>query len=591
MVQTPLAISQVEEGLPRYNEGFPGGTDSTVQSDLPSRDWSVAFRPHLMGFLFLSLNSAMSVRWWLPAFAMIAACYAFFVTMRPRRPLTAALLATGFFFAPFFQWWFLPITFWPVAWSFLVMTSALWLVRSSRTIPKVVIMVLVAYLTVTVAFGVYVPFMIPALLVSAAFVIGLMLTQPVGASQRRLIARFRSLLPLLIAGLAAGIVVAVWVFTRLDTIGRFLGTLYPGQRLTQPGSSSVRQLLSLMAAPFSKNLGVEVAAPLDANASEASSFFLIGLFLFVPLVWMAWRKWRSTRQIDWVVVSLGVILFTIVAYLVLPGWGAISHLVLLDRTTAARVRPGLGILTIVVLAVFAVYVDERNDAGARVPLPLIALTTGLSAAVTAGLAVVLYLHHLSLVTAGVAWVLIALVFVSSIFLLTRGNFIAGSAAFLAISLLVAGTVNPIYIGVYDLNRTELVRYMKSLDAPRESAWVGVGTILPTAVLQQSGLRSYSGFQSAPSPTLWAQIDPPKKYEAVWNRLANIRWVDAMGNPHPSTPQSDVITLNFDSCAPFAQAHVRYVLSDNPLKTKCAELLRGIQQGPRKFWVYEVVRKQ
>jgi len=587
MVQTPLVISQVEQGLPLYNQGFPGGIDSTVQSDLPSRDWSIAFRPHLVGFWFLPLDNAMSLRWWLPPFAMIAACYAFFVTMRPRRPLTAAILATGFFCAPFFQWWFLPITFWPVAWSFLVMTSAVWLLRSHRVVPKVVLMAVVAYLTVTVAIGVYVPFMIPALLIAAAFVVGVLFTRSDDPRETCLLRRFRSLLPLLIAGLAGGVVVAVWVFTRLDTIGRFLGTLYPGQRLTEPGSSTFRQVLSLMAAPFSKNLGVDVAMPLDANPSEGSSFFMMGLFLIVPLVWMAWRKWRSTRRVDWLVVSLMVFLVVIAAYLVLPGWGVISHLLLLDRTTAARVRPGLGILTIVVVAVYAVYVDERKVGGARVPLPLIAVTSALGAVTTAALALVLGLRHVSLVTVGLAWVPIALIFIALILLLARGNFVAGAAAFLAVSVAVAGTVNPVYVGVYDLNSTALVRYMKTLDASKGSEWVGVGTILPTAALQQSGLHSYSGFQSAPSPTMWAQIDPSNTYEAVWNRLANVRWVEGAGSPIPRAPQADVILLNFDACAPFARAHVNYVLSDSELTSTCVGLVREIQQGPRTFWIYRV----
>lgn len=588
MVQTPLVISQVQEGLPVFNQNFPGGTDSTVQSDLPSWDWSMAFRPHLVGFLFLPLDNAMSLRWWLPAFAMIAACFAFFVTINPRRPLVAAIIATSFFFAPFFQWWYLPITFWPVAWAFSVMTAAIWLLRSPRLLPKLILLALVAYLTVTVAIGVYVPFMIPALLVAVAFAVGLLLRATVGAIQQPLHQRLLKLLPLPLAGIVGGLVVGVWVVTRIDSIGRFLGTIYPGQRITLPGTASFRQILSLLAAPFSKNLGVAAGVPLDANASEASSFFLVGLFLLAPLGWMAWRHWRNEGRVDWLVISLLVLLVLFAAYLVLPGWGLVSHLLLLDRTTAARVRPGIGIMTVIVIAVYVEYVDAKDLRVLRVRDRRISIATVLSAIVMGGLALVLLVRHEPLI-AGFAWVPILLVFMISVALLAGGRFGLGAAALLAMSVAVSGAVNPLYVGVYDLNGTTLMRYMKSLDSARVSEWVGVGSILPTAVLQQSGLHSYSGFQSAPSPEMWAQIDPARKYENAWNRLANIRWQDAKGHPRPRNPQSDVILMNFDSCDSFAQRNVRYVLSDSPLSTKCVDLKRELKQGPRRFWIYEVAR--
>src|SRR5690349_10986315 len=57
-VQIVWAIAQVEQGLPVDNQTFPGGMDATVPQDLPRLDWSVAFRPHLLGFLFLDVDHA-----------------------------------------------------------------------------------------------------------------------------------------------------------------------------------------------------------------------------------------------------------------------------------------------------------------------------------------------------------------------------------------------------------------------------------------------------------------------------------------------------------------------------------------------------
>ena len=584
-VQTPLVISQVEQGLPLMNRGFPGGTDSTVQSDLPSRDWSMIFRPHLDGFLFLPLDNAMALRWWLPAFTMMAAVYLFFVTLNPRRPVTATLVAVGFFVQPFFQWWYLPITFWPVSWSFLVMTAAVWCLRSRSWRPKLILLALIAYLTVSVAIGVYVPFMIPALLVAVAFVLGLLFTRRPTQPDLRLGGRLRRLLPLAASGAAGTVIVGIWAFTRWDTIERFLGTVYPGQRLTPPGSATLHQDLSLLAAPFTRNLGIAGTPPLDQNPSEASSFFLIGLFLLVPLLWMGWRAWRTGDGIDVVPIALTVLLFVMIAFLVIPGWDALSHLLLLDRTTAARLRPGFGILSVVVMSVYTDHIDRRRSSGSLGAFSIGIVGLLLCGGATIAVGFILHYNEVPLVTETFTWIPIAVLFVISTGLTAGGWVASGSAILLVAATLTAGGVNPIYVGVYDLNGTRLMRVIKDLPSALSVKWVGVGTILPTAVLQQSGLHTYSGFQSAPSPLMWEQIDPTKMYESQWNRLANIRWIDGAGSPRPQAPQTDVILINFDSCSTFAKKHVGYVLSDAPLGSKCASLVDTVQQGPRKFWIY------
>ena len=588
LVQTSLVIAQVEQGLPTFNQNFPGGIDSTVQSDLPSRDWSIAFRPHLIGFLFLPIDNAMALRWWLPGLSLIAACYMFLVTMRPKRPISSAMISVGFFFAPFFQWWFLPITFWPAVWSFVVMTAALWLLKSDRRTPKILWSAAAGYLTVTMAIGVYVPFMIPAALVAVAFVIGILFSRRENPRLIRIAPRIRALIPLLLAGAAAVVVVLVWLFTRLETIQRFLGTLYPGQRLTGTGTLTNRGLLSLLAAPESRNLGIATSVPLDSNASEASSFFLMGLFLFIPLVWFLVRQWRRRNSIDWLTVSLFVLAVVFVAYLLVPGWDALSHLLLLDRTTAGRLRIGIGILSIVLIAVLSERVDESNEVVGRAQWPAL-VTTAVAAASTAGVIVALYSLQSNLVTGSKTWIPISLLFVAAVYFLSRGRMLLGSGAFLVISLVVAGGVNPLYHGVYDLNDTALVRDMKALPGAKQGEWVGIGhTFLPGIVLVQSGLNSYNGFQSAPSPTMWKQIDPSNRYEQKWNRLAIVNWLEGSGTPKPFNSQADTIIVNFDSCVSFAQKHVRYVLSDVVVRQPCLGLVKKVQQGPTSFWIYSVV---
>jgi hypothetical protein len=589
LVQTPLVISQIEQGLPRFNQNLPGGTDSTVQSDLPSRDWSMIFRPHLAGFLFLSEDSAMSLRWWLPGFALMASCYAFFLTIRPRSPVSAAVISVGFFFAPFFQWWYLPVTLWPAAWCFVVMTAAVWLLRSDRRRGKILWSALAGYLTVTVAIGVYVPFMVPALLMSVAFVVGLVLTRS-SAERVGFASRLKALIPLIASGAVATAVVAAWVATRLPTIERFSGTVYPGQRLSETGAISRDGIVSLWAGPVSRYVGV-TDKPLDLNASEASSFILVGLVLFVPLLWHTWIGWRKNKTVDWLVVVLFAFLLLVVAYLVLPGWDAVAHLLLLDRSPAARIRLGIGLLSIVMIAVYASRYDEMaTTMGVRQRRVVIGVTAALAVAMQVLLVVVLAHRGSSLVVGTWTWVPGVVAFVLAVYFFARQSTLLGALGLLAVSVFAAGGVNPLYVGAYDLNDTTLVRHMKALPRSSSANWLGVGgTYLPNVVLEQSGLHSYNGFQSAPSPEMWTRVDPANKYPSVWNRLASVSWYGGPGAPLPTNPQADAILVNFDSCSAFAQRYVTYVLSDGALRQNCLSLVETVKQGPSEFSIYRVSR--
>lgn len=582
-VQTSWTISQVEQGLPARNESFPGGMDATVQHDLPAWDWSLAFRPHLWAFTILPLDQAMALKWWLPAFSLVAAGYLFAVTMLPRRPVTASLLAVGFVFQPFFQWWWLSITFWPVVWALLVMATVVWLIRVPRGPSRVVLPVLTGLATVVTGMGIYVPFIIPAALVAIAFALGYALR----SDGRRIRERLVSLWPLFAAGAGAVAVMVVWLATRWSTIESFTGTVYPGERLEPTGALDARGIVALFGAPVTGNLGFTSGAPLGANQSEASTFFLVGVFLLVPAVWWIVVD-APRRRVDPLLVALLGAGLLVATFMLVPGWDSIAHLLLLDRTTTGRLRLAIGLLSFVIVIVLGARSDERRLAGEARPPWLIAAGAALLAMTTvAVLAGVLAALESPLLFASRWWIVVAALLVVSVLLFARGHLLPAAVAFFAMSVIGSASVNPLYVGVYDLNDTELVATMKELDDPDE-VWVGVGaTYLPTVTLVQSGLHSLNGFQSSPSDEMWKQIDPAGRYEQEWNRLANVTWGETEGEPVPSNPASDQIRLGFDSCSQFAQSNVDWVLADERLTQRCLDLETTVEQGPSRFWIYRV----
>ncbi|WP_434316718.1 DUF7657 domain-containing protein [Leifsonia sp. P73] len=593
-VQTAWTISQVEQGLPVVNHTFPGGIDSTVQSDLPSWDWSMVFRPHLLGFWFLPLDNAMALKWWLPGFALMAAAYLAAVTFLPRRPVTAAAIAVGFFFAPFFQWWYLPVTFWPAAWAFATIAAVVWLIKSRSRWQRWTWVGVVGYLTVTMGMGVYVPFIVPAVFVVLFAGVGLLLGRRPLAFEEGvgydgpIRARVRSLLPILVGGAAGVAVLLVWIVTRWATIQRFLDTVYPGQRFEHTGQTNKDGLIALFAAPVTRNLGVVGGQPLGGNASEASTFFLIGLFLAVPAIWLIVRDRRARRGTDWLLVALLAVTALFTLFLVLPGWDAISHLILLDRTTDGRLRMGFGLLSVV----FALVIAQRADAIRREKGRMPVIATVLAGVLAAGSVAIVAVHlfHLGspLVIQSWSWPIVGVLFVLSVVAYSSGWALIGSVCFLAVSLIGSMGVNPLYRGVYDLNDTAVAKKMHAMQAADPGSWVGVGdSRLPSAVLVQSGLPGYNGFQGAPPAEMWKQIDPAHTHELNWNRLANLSWVAGQGAPNPHNPAADAIVMTFDSCYSFAQKHVRHVISDAPVDQPCLAEQATIKQGPTTFHLYSV----
>ena len=592
-VQTSWTISQVEQGLPAVNETFPGGMDATVQHDLPSRDWSVAFRPHLWGFFVLPLDNAMALKWWLPGLALVAAVYAFAVTLLPRNPGASLFIAGGLFYAPFFQWWYLSITFWPAVWTFLVMTAAVWLLRSRSRGTVIIWPLLCGYVTVTMGMGIYVPFILPAVYIVLAFVVGLVLTKSSSTVLVTFRARLRAMVPLLLAGGAAGVVLVVWLLTRWSTIELFMGTVYPGQRLWPVGGVGPMEARALLGAPFSSELDSTNGAPFGSNQSEASSVFLVGLFLLGVVAWLVVDRFRKTREIDWLLVSLFAVAGLFGAYMWIPGWDSLAHLLLLDRTTSGRLRLGLGTLSVVMMIVVAARL-RAPDVGVtapRIPWWVSAVTVVLAIGVNLKVVHSLAIEHALILDSPGHWRLIMTLYVLVIFLSSRGWIALAGLGFFTLSYLGSSWVNPVYEGVYDINDTPLGEEVRGLADERPGTWVGVGeTFLPTIVLVQTGVPAYNGFQSSPSEVMWEQIDPDGTHEEQWNRLANVSWQAGTGDPAPQNPYPDQIRMTFDSCGAFAQENVTWVLADAPVDQACLTEVDEIQQGNSTFWVYELAAR-
>jgi hypothetical protein len=568
-VGAPWIISQVQQGLPSRSDAFPGGADADLPFGLPDRTTATIMEPQNWGFLFLDVNRGYAWKWWIPGLAMIGASFAMMLTLLPRRPLVAAGLAIGFFYSPFFQWWYEPSAQWPVVWGAVTITAIVWALRSTRLRERIVPAVIVAFFTAVMAAGIYAPFIIPVVYVVLFFGIGQLVWQRrTGTRWPTLVIR---LVPIGAAGLIGGGAVLLWLHSKASVVAQFLGTVYPGQRLTSTGTRDYLSIARTFGASFSQSLQ-NANGFLGINSSEASSFFLLGVFLLPAGVWVAVRRRRRRETLPWTTLGLLAFLVLIAAFILVPGWNPIAHLLFLDLTNGTRMRIGIGFASFILIGSIARDLDVENEhgEGGRAPRLLAWLSVAAFAIIQLALAGAIFIvqGNARLWGGSPLWLVFAAMSGAAIYLFIRRRPLWGTGLFLIITVASSVTVNPLYAGVFDLRTTAVSRAVVNLDHADAKLWVGVGGTLSSSVLLESGVTAYNGTQGFPTPLMWKRIDPAGRYSNEWNRLGAVIWTSGHGEPVVTNPAADVISVTFDACSAFAQKNVGYVLSSSALRSPC-----------------------
>ena len=309
--------------------------------------------------------------------------------------------------------------------------------------------------------------------------------------------------------------------------------------------------------------------------------------LLVPLLWLTVRRWKADRTLNWAAIAVALGTLVVLAYLLVPGWDFLAKLLLLDRTTDPRVRLAFVPLGTAAIGLIVRELDERPH---KVTWPFVTVSVAAAIALVGGTA--LALHHESPSTlSGIWWIIACVGVIVAVALFVTRKAALASVAVLLVAVAVAANVNPVYVGLFDVNATKIGREVTRVETQSPGTWVGIGVPYPTAILVRSGYRAYNGVQTYPPKLMWKTIDPSGKYKQEWNRLANVSWRYGHGAPVVTSPVVDQVVVTFDSCAAFAQKNVKYVLANqSATDQKCLRPISKVTQGPSTFWIYEVTRK-
>lgn len=591
LVQQAWVISQFMNGFPASSPHFPSGMDMTVFNDLPVWEWSTLFRPHVWGYLVFGLDTGVAWYWWVPALALFVFLYLFLISLIPNRPITATLIASSTLASPFIQWWYQPTTIWSIAWIFLALASISWTLRTHSIRFKILWATLFSYFSITLALEIYVPFIVPSILIVAICGVGLIMSNEVAnnSKNRPFWEKCRTLLPMLLGALFALGVITLWAVTRVSTIKAILNTAYPGQRTILTGSGLLdpsSRFVSLFGAPWSSTFKYAGSGPFGPNASEASSAFPVAILLLPALLLITVMTISKFRKIEWFSISVIVATVLFLCFLYLPGWDLLAKYLGLYLVPTARAK--IAFVSLMPLSIVAILVlTNKRMAVNRWLLSLITLIS--AAVVFLPLVIALKSKPEIWNTLDKSWIpALTLLALSCVFLYFKKLITVSMALLLACTLFATWGTNPLYKGVYNLNSSNIGRTVSSINSKDPGIWIGVGSWVSAQILTEVPVTSLSGVQTYPVEGIWAALDPSGKYETEWNRLGHTRFSVKKGPVEISNPQPDVISVSFDPCRMSSRfSGTVYILSELELESDCLALDSETNEPKLHFWIYQI----
>jgi hypothetical protein len=591
MVQQSWVVSQFMQGFPVMNKSFPGGMDMTVFNDLPVWEWSSFFRPHTWGYLFFGLDVGIAWYWWLPSIAMCIGVYLFVITISPQRIMAGIFISIATFFTPFIQWWYQPTTIWAVAWTLISLTALLWVLRSSSKNIRWIWAGIFAYVSVLFAIEIYLPFIIPAVVIFIFVGSGLVLNErnPDQSLKANLSALARSLMPIIAASLTAFIFIAIWALTRKNTINAILNTVYPGARNISSGSaldSPNANMWSLLGSTWSSILKeTDYPTILGINPSEASSSLPIVFILIPSIIVLSIWIWKKYKTIEFPLFGATTVTFLFLGNMYIQNIDLFTQIFFLNIVPENRLKIGFVILFPILVTLLIKVMDKYEI---KISNFLLMTTLGVGFVLLFPVLIKIRMDTSAWPLADKTWMIIFPLIIAGAAFLFLKKLITSATLIIAIAaILTSWGINPLYKGLYPLNTTLTGKAVSEIDSIESGNWIGVGGFATRSILTQTGVSAFSGVQNYPIEELWSTLDPKNVYEEKWNRLAHIHWTLTNNNFKISTPQSDVISVEIDPCNPLFDDKKIFLLSDLKLDNKCLSLMKQTKEKNSEFWIYKI----
>jgi len=532
-IHTPGFIGQMMAGGGGTRLAGVGKLDLSVIGNLPTRDWSVIFRPDNVASIVLPPAHALAWNWWLPLLVSALAFYGMALLCGLGLGLSASI-SMLISFSPLVEWWHMNPIMGSLGFGSAACLSILMALRAKSRSRAFLWSVSSFYWMVAFALVLYPPFQISTLLALVPITVA-MIAADIGG---RRYTKVHALALVGAVGLAAGIGVAAFVFAHADAISAIRGTVYPGGRQSSGGGGSLTQLFS---ADFSPVLAH--APPLfgGTNLSEIAAPYLLGAESLVVLLLAGWRRTDTTAR-NVALASAGSLALGL-AWHQLPVPSSVGRFFLLTYVPPYRVLPLIGISGAFLLAVLVHSQIPRLSARRRLLVGVGVASTSLGLAVIEALRIKSLLLTVAL-SALVAAAVVGAVAIAILAAAPRRWGVAAVAMLVGISFL---SVNPLYRGTGALEHSAIAQAIRREGTG--ATWVNYADARLESFLSASGASSLSGVNYYPNSDGWRRLLGGMRDESVWNRFLKTTWLTGSNRAEVRLVGNDWAQVALSPCAP------------------------------------------
>lgn len=587
-VASQKTIAQVNDNFNTINQNMGEGEDVSLVSDVAYNDWSVIFKPQNIGFLFLPLDTAFSLHWWIMAYFIIITSYFFVLLLLPKKYFLASIISLAFVLSPFIQWWYQYITLAPIYYTLAGILLFIAILKAKKVSNIVWLSIFLAYVVVCFALVLYPPFQIPCAIVGAVFVLCYILTFKDAFDKKQLKLKIFLIACSILVALAA---ISLFVFQRIDTINTIQSTAYPGQRIVTSGGYNFKHFLSSNVSPIHQSLTRSnnyVLPGIASNQSETSNFILLAPLLLLPALFLAYRKFKEDKKVDYLVAGLVLLSIFFLVWMFVPGINFLGKITLLDKVPHARLLIGWGVINLLLIVSYIrLYKETRKTFSLRVSV--IYSTVILAGYLAIGINLAQSLPNF--ISTPVA-ILFALPFPLLIYCLMRGYFRTMAVGMLLFSILSTFYIHPLYRGTDILTQTPLSIAIREIGGSSDKKWVSDNTITE-GFTSMNGQPSLTGVYFYPQLEVWDDLNQPSEKD-IYNRYAHVsfsfdRSSETIIKPSFSLPSPDRFVLNIEPCNEFfKQNNVGYIITTTKFnigEANCAKLVQIVSYPTVTFYIY------
>lgn len=583
LVNSQMLIAQAEAGYPYINENIGNGQNMSLVLDVPYFEWSILLKPQNWIFFIAPFSFAFAFKWWFVLFLLFAASYLFALELLPRKKILSSLLSLIFCLSPFVQWWLAPGTTLILASSLFIIVLLLKIHRipKANKIHKVIYSALLAYVLVYFAITLYPPFQIPCVLVIGVFYLSILY------KYRREDNMWTSLIYIVCAGILAGVVIALYLFTRLDDVQTLLNTAYPGKRVVESGGLSIVHIFSNFLGPMMQSSSL--TSLYTDNQSESSNFTLPFVTIIVISAVIAFKSYKD-KDYRWNVTNilLLALFFVFLARMTLPFADNIYRFLFLGSVPNLRLIIGLGAIAFILLILNISYLQKAGhnlSSNERWGITLVCCT------VYSSLLFSILGKAPGFIPNTLVAVLLLAIFTLFTWLLVNRKIVGALSLLLAFSAVSVIYIHPIYKGTEILTSNPLSTFIQETKKSG-TTWIVSDTLQFENFAVMNGAHSLSGVYVLPQTELFSQL-PASNGQATTNRYAHVIYSVSDKNSVENIEllQADLIKVNVSPCGNFIEKNkITHIIAVAAIESLCVKEVFKFdthEPNPSSIYVYEI----